>query len=530
MATFFYDGQIRRYITQVIRLLSNFVVKNSDGTLTQVPVTYGDLDRQVAAIIGGNSENTMPSAPQIAVYISNLSLDRNRLSDSSFESKLHIRERQVINGVYGTTQGQNYTVERLMPTPYMLGFKVDIWTASAEQKLQLLEQILMLFNPSLEIQTTDNYIDWTSLTVVDLEEINFSSRSIPTGTETPIDIASLTLNTPIWISPPAKVKRLGVITNIIANITSGINDAESGYLAGLGVDTNNNSRTVGDNTLATNSVSISNYTIEVNGLDVRLVNRTPGEPASWFGLLQTLPGTYTPGLVKLFLKQPLGAEVLGLGAINPQDDNILSISGWDQDTFPANTLLEGPSRDSNSWGSFDYIVDPLQTAPASLANFAAGIRLLLTNNIGSGIRETFVTNAIVNQIDTETPYDEVRGYKFYIDGDLVSSIPVNIGGNFVIRVPTPIPINSTIRFELDLNTSGAVAWKNLDNTDFIADFNDIVEWDGAHWHIVFSAKASVNSIVYQTNLFSLKQLTWNGQHWEDTFEGRYRDGEWRVQL
>ena len=32
----------------------------------------------------------------------------------------------------------------------------------------------MLFNPSLEIQTTDNYIDWTSLSVVNLEWHYFS--------------------------------------------------------------------------------------------------------------------------------------------------------------------------------------------------------------------------------------------------------------------------------------------------------------------------------------------------------------------
>ena len=34
----FYDGQIRRYITQTIRVFSNFVVKYGDGTLHRIPV------------------------------------------------------------------------------------------------------------------------------------------------------------------------------------------------------------------------------------------------------------------------------------------------------------------------------------------------------------------------------------------------------------------------------------------------------------------------------------------------------------
>src|SRR6056297_895933 len=105
-----------------------------------------------------------------------------------------------------------------MPTPYTLNINVDIWTTNTNQKLQILEQILMLFNPSLEIQTTDNYVDWTSLSVVNIAGITWSSRSIPQGTETEIDVATLNFTTPIYISPPTKVKKLGVITNIITAV------------------------------------------------------------------------------------------------------------------------------------------------------------------------------------------------------------------------------------------------------------------------------------------------------------------------
>jgi hypothetical protein len=171
---------------------------------------YADPDRQVAHIINQNSENAVQTAPMIAIYMSELELDTSRLSDSSYVGKVHIRERSFNEETqeYENNQGNSYTVERLMPTPYKLGIKVDIWSTSTDQKLQILEQILMLFNPSLEIQTTDNYIDWTSLTVVDLVSTNLSSRSVPVGAATEIDIATLTLSTPIWISPPAKLKRL----------------------------------------------------------------------------------------------------------------------------------------------------------------------------------------------------------------------------------------------------------------------------------------------------------------------------------
>ena len=216
MAEHFYDGQIRKYLVQLLRLFSNFSYATGDGTKTQVPVLYGDLTRQVSSILRDNSENKIPSAPRMALYITGLEMDRDRTSDSSYVNKRHVRERAPDGaGGYTDQPGKQYTVERLMPTPYKLTVNVDIWSTNADMKLQIMEQILMLFNPSLDIQTTDNYLDWTSLTTVMMDSVNFSSRSIPVGIDSDIDVAQMTFSTPIYISPPAKVKRLGVVTNIV---------------------------------------------------------------------------------------------------------------------------------------------------------------------------------------------------------------------------------------------------------------------------------------------------------------------------
>ena len=144
----FYDGQIRRYITQLIRLFSNFSYKDGKGNLTQIPVMYGDITRQVGHIIRDNSENKIPSAPRISVYITSLAMDRERTSDATYTGKIHLRERAYDsnNKEYLNTQGQNYTVERLMPTPFNLGINVDIWSTNTEQKLQIIILMFKKFN------------------------------------------------------------------------------------------------------------------------------------------------------------------------------------------------------------------------------------------------------------------------------------------------------------------------------------------------------------------------------------------------
>jgi hypothetical protein len=224
--SFFYDQQIRRYIIQFIRILSNLQVefgkdRNGVTALQRVPVVYGDSSRQVASIIQNGSENYMNSLPAMAVYIGGFEYDRGRVMNPTYVDKLNLRERiyDQQTGEYGTTQGDTYTVERLMPVPYKLTLKVDVWTSNTEQKLQILEQLCTLFNPALEIQSTDNYVDWTSITYILLTGVNWSSKPVPTGTDSPqVETASLTFELPMFLSAPALVKKLGVIQKIVANL------------------------------------------------------------------------------------------------------------------------------------------------------------------------------------------------------------------------------------------------------------------------------------------------------------------------
>ena len=196
---FFYDQQIRRFLLQFTRMVSNFQVQfgtvdaaTGKLALQTVPVFYGDASRQASQILRGQSENALPAVPAMAFYISALVYDRQRMQDPTYIGKMQIRERRVDpdTGMLTHEQGDTFSVERPMPVPFILTLKLDIWTSNTEQKFQLIEQIGTLFNPALEIQSTDNYIDWTSLSYVQLDDIQWSSRRVPMGTDDgSIDIA-----------------------------------------------------------------------------------------------------------------------------------------------------------------------------------------------------------------------------------------------------------------------------------------------------------------------------------------------------
>lgn len=195
MASFFYDNQIRRFLVQFARIFSDWqVTKGNDPAgnpiLVRVPIQYGDSSRNASAIIANNSASSLPSAPLITYYISGLEYDQKRTQDPFFIDKLNVRRRHYNADTqqFESTQGQAFTVERIMPVPYTLRITVDFWTTNYNQKLELIEQLGVLFNPAMELQSTDNFVDWTSLSVVYQDGLTFSSRSIPTGTANPIDV------------------------------------------------------------------------------------------------------------------------------------------------------------------------------------------------------------------------------------------------------------------------------------------------------------------------------------------------------
>jgi hypothetical protein len=333
----------------------------------------------VANILRNNSENTLQYAPRIAAYVRELNYDRERMQNPYHIEKQHLRERDVdADGNYTDKLGAGYTVEKVMPSPFRLEVSADIWTTNTDQKLQIMEQILYLFNPDFEIQKTDNYIDWTSLSYVELQNITFSSRTIPVGADSEIDVATLTFSMPIWLSPPVKVKKLGVVQKIIMSIY----DDDGGIAKGL----------IDGELISKSYITPNNFGLLVTGNQLRLLGSTGtnvksggdgfytggnapssldpfdtfGPAVNWKILLDQY-GKVTNGTSQIRLTQPNGNEIIGTVATTTLDDTILLYT-IDGDTIPSNSLT-----------AVKKIINPATFDPGTPAN---GDRYLVINDVG----------------------------------------------------------------------------------------------------------------------------------------------------
>lgn len=214
---FFYDSQIRRYVLQFQRIFSEIKSQKSDGmggnVISTIPVVRGDMSRSVASILQGGTQNATLPIPCFSVTINRLELAPDRRATPTHESSVHLTERKMINGVYTDEPGNSVTVERYMGVPYDLYISVGVLTSNMETKLQILEQVMTIFNPSLQLTQTDNYVDWTSIFEVELVGIDWSEEFGDGRT-----ISTLDFKIPIWINPPAKIKRQKLIQQIVNNM------------------------------------------------------------------------------------------------------------------------------------------------------------------------------------------------------------------------------------------------------------------------------------------------------------------------
>jgi hypothetical protein len=538
VAQFFYDKQVRRFLIQFAKILSNWYVEdgydpNGNIILKRVPVMYGDQSRNVANIISNNSPSNLPTVPQITYYVNGLTYEQNRTQDPYFVDNLSIRQRSYNNETqeFETTQGNAFSVKRLMPVPYRLSVTVDFWTSNYNQKMQLFEQLGVLFNPSLEIQSTDNFIDWTSLSVVYQESLNWTSRSIPIGTSNPIDIMTWKFYMPIWISSPIKVQKLGVIYKVINSIYKGtaLSDMQN------------------DELLLGTRQKVSPYGYQVlllgNTLQILPANQpeylpndnlelpsSPNTSLTWHQVLNAY-GNVRPGISMITLENPyMDTEIMGTITYDPLDDRLLSYN-IDVDTIPANTLEP-----------IDRVVDPLSQGPnVGLPAPTLGTRYLLTNDIGDpNTLQLLVSES--GSLAAGATVIQVSGLHLAASATWVGSVltGTNSSGQRMFSDDTEIVSINLIANTITINNPTIAIIQNSDiintttrNTasawgDIVAYQNDIIEYNGTKWEVVFNSSASTTP-QWVVNLRTSVQYRFGQESgWTKSFEGFYDQGSWNI--
>lgn len=223
---YFYDGQVKRVLSHIIRMFSEFQVQSGfddDGNpkFRKVPCRYADMSRQALQLINGASENVANYAPIMTVSIQSLKMERENVRSPVHQDTIIGTNVSPAYNSYTDQLDEQYHVRRHNPVPWELVFDVNIWATTMVNKMELWEQIATVFAPSVTLKISTNPLDWTAEERVELIAANFTSRSIPQGTTDDLDIATMSFKTTIWMSLPATVKKASIIEQINTSISLG---------------------------------------------------------------------------------------------------------------------------------------------------------------------------------------------------------------------------------------------------------------------------------------------------------------------
>jgi hypothetical protein len=75
--------------------------------------------------------------------------------------------------------------------------------------------------------------------------------------------------------------------------------------------------------------------------------------------------------------------------------------------------------------------------------------------------------------------------------------------------------------------TGPSAWRGSSGQDLVAHANDIIQYDGTRWAVVFDSQGAT-TIQYVSNLNTGTQYKWNRSQWVKSYEGEYKAGLWTL--
>ena len=380
---YWYDAQIRRYLVQFARLFSTIrwraTTRGGQPLYRRVPVRMASTNRQAAWVNrGGIESNRMLVVPMMTVNIAGIEHSGDRRMSPYHREKQRFYERSFDRDTqeYGQDRGQAWTIERHMPVPYDLFLDLDVWTSNLDQKLQIFEQIALIFNPALDLYSSEGPFDWGALTYVHLTDFEWNPKSFPVPLEE-IDVMTFRFRMPIWLSPPARLQPQKIVTTIANSLVDARRVADIAtdwkhWTPGIRYDRSD--------LLGRQYITPGDRWIRIEGNEVRLLGPNSneldpdGNPYTWTELLERQPGIYVPGETQLVLLDPNDVEDFDaaiVGVLDDGPDDTIKIWNVDPSTLPAPTL-----------SPIDAIIDPRSTWPGNgLPPPTDGVRYLIIDDI-----------------------------------------------------------------------------------------------------------------------------------------------------
>ena len=146
LGTYSYNEIFRKTIVSFGTLFNNIEIRRSDEVM-KVPLAYGPKQKFLARL----DQNPDPTNKRVQITLPRLSFEIN---DISYDATRKVSPTQKIKFKKDSDENKNV----YMPVPYNIGFELAVIAKNQDDGLQIIEQILPIFQPhynlSVKLLTT----------------------------------------------------------------------------------------------------------------------------------------------------------------------------------------------------------------------------------------------------------------------------------------------------------------------------------------------------------------------------------------
>lgn len=207
-----YDRQFEKFIGQFMRAISglqveNGVERNGSKNTRSVDVVYSTMDRVVASIMAKRNDHKVNSRlPIIGVNMTGLTPTQDARMSPYWNEP--ITKRRI--------QANPTALHRMVGPRFIMSMEASIYASSTSELFMILEQILLIFNPRLVIQSDTDLVNSDYITSVSLDSIQ-PEITFPLGQGSQECVMVLGFSIPIGLRYPVDRDK-NVVDKIIANV------------------------------------------------------------------------------------------------------------------------------------------------------------------------------------------------------------------------------------------------------------------------------------------------------------------------
>ena len=221
----FYHKQIRKTVIAFGTIFNNINIKRTDSSgnpiqTIRVPLSYAPKEKFIARL-DQNSDLTGDDS-SVAITLPRMSFD---ISGYSYDATRKLNKNQKFAVAKNTSGDTKRTNTQFSPVPYDVSFDLNIYTATSDDGLQIVEQILPYFQPDYTVTMImdRSYMDTKRDIPFILESVDYEDRYTGALTDRRRIIYTIKFTAKIYLYGP--ITTSAIIRNAEADMYSNTSDA-----------------------------------------------------------------------------------------------------------------------------------------------------------------------------------------------------------------------------------------------------------------------------------------------------------------